>query len=74
MLTVNPQVADHSESFQEELGIGYDEQEDERGDINYRSQEIGPVERQSSQTMLAIRDKIAEDMWLQYYLYLARHS
>jgi len=66
MLTINPQVADHSQSSSEELGIGYDEQEDESVDIYYRSQEIGLVEGQSSQTMLAITDKIAEDMWLQY--------
>jgi len=42
-------------------------------DINNGSQETVALEGQASQTMLAIREQIAQDMWVEYQSYLARH-
>jgi len=73
MLTLNQRVAGNPQASQEDSGDGDDEDEDTVRDINNGSQETVALEGQASQTMLAIREQIAQDMWVEYQSYLARH-
>jgi len=73
MLTLKKLAGDNPRATQEESGNGDNEAEDAGRDINYGSQEMAGVAGQASQTMLAISEQIAQDMWLDYQSYLVRH-
>jgi len=73
MLTLNQLVARNLQASQKDSGDGDDEDEDTVRDITNGSQETVALEGQASQTMLAIREQIAQDMWVEYQSYLARH-
>jgi len=73
MLTLNKLAGGNPRATQEESGNRDNEAEDAGRDINYGSQEVAGVAGQASQTMLAIREQIAQDIWLDYQSYLARH-